>query len=148
MNQQQMYNGEMQYAPIEIPKTPENPPLQLDGEAQSLNRGRIKPHVTNLYTAVLNKAKRETSLSNSPSVGKIQNQYFSNVSTPKSSTDPRPVSTMSPLSKFGRNESNADLYPEENSATIPFTDDMVENFKLEDHKGNVVNFAKTYHGSR
>lgn len=28
------------------------------------------------------------------------------------------------------------------------TDDMVENFKLEDHVGSIVEFAKTYSGSR
>ena len=157
MNQPHIYNKQMQhenyeegnYSIPDRPQTPETMPPQMEGEIQSLNRGRLKGHVTSLYTAVLNKGKRENSLSNSPSINRIQNQYFSNVSTPKSANDPNPVSSMSPLSKFVRAESHNDVYGgDDNNANVPFTEDMVDNFKLEDHKGNVVGFAKTYHGSR
>lgn len=39
-------------------------------------------------------------------------------------------------------------FPSDENQGGPITDDMIENFKLEEHIGNLVEFAKTYNGSR
>ena len=127
------------------PQTPETL-AQSDNDTPS-NRGRIKGPVASLRTGgLMNNVRRDSSMSNSPSLNKIQRDFFSGVSTPRSDTDPNPIGGPAPLSRFPNFDSHNDQ--EENSATLPLTEDMIENFKLEDYKGRLVEFAKSYHGSR
>jgi len=134
------------YTLPERSQTPDN--MQQNDNDNNSNRGRIKGPVANLYTEVLiNKARRDSSLSNSPSVSKIQKEYFSGVSTPRSEYDSNPVSSNTFFPRFpgSYNEIGGE---ENNSASLPLTDDMVESFKIEDYRGKLVEFAKSYHGSR
>lgn len=89
----------------------------------------------NLYTAVLSGRMREDSATNSPSLQNLQNKYFS-ASTPRSAFE----QIETPLSQV-------DVMPEDPS-NPPLSEDMIENFKLEDHLGELAEFAKTYNGSR
>jgi len=105
--------------------------------------GEKEPTITrkrpsNLYTAVLSGKKREDSTPNSPSLSILQKNYFSAASTPRSAYDQGGLDT--PLSQSG-NE-----FAEESNP--PLSEDMIENFRLEDHLGELVEFAKTYNGSR
>jgi len=130
------------YSFPERPQTPEN----IQPSDENSNRGRIKGHMANLYTEVLiNKARRDSSVSNSPSISKIQKEYFSGVSTPRSEYDSNAISnTFFPRFPGSYNE----IGGEETSATLPLTEEMVESFKIEDYRGKLVEFAKSYHGSR
>jgi len=115
----------------------EEPTYQTEGTAPSiLKRGR-ENRPANLYTAVLSGRMREDSASNSPSLQNLQNKYFS-ASTPRSAYE---QSVDTPLS-----QSNEFL--QEDPSNPPLSEDMIENFKLEDHLGGLVEFAKTYNGSR
>ena len=145
--QHKMSNDNMGYGGF--PDRPQTPDTLPDSENNTPNnRGRIKGPVASLRTEVLmNNVRRDSSASNSPSLNKIQRDYFSGVSTPRSDTDPHPIGGNAPMSRFPNFDTNNDG-PEENSATLPLTEDMIENFKLEDYKGRLVEFAKSYHGSR
>ena len=124
------FNPEEKSFPEELKFQPET------GAPSILKRGR-ENRPANLYTAVLSGRMREDSASNSPSLQNLQNKYFS-ASTPRSAYE-QTVDT--PLSQ------NNDFMPDD-SSNPPLSDDMIENFKLEDHLGELVDFAKTYNGSR
>ena len=123
-------------------------PDRLNEEIRSANegeRGRIKN--ANLYAAVLSGQKRESSNSKSPSLTKIQNKYFSGFSTPRSDNTFTPPQSNTPLRRLTPTGSHAEL-PGDDNNDQQWTDDMIENFKLENHVDNLVEFAKTYNGSR
>ncbi len=107
--------------------------LNEKGDAPAVSRKRP----SNLYTAVLSGKKREDSTPNSPSLSILQNKYFSAASTPRSAYEQDRLDT--PLSQ---NNEFAD------EANPPLSEDMIENFRLEEHIGELVEFAKTYNGSR
>jgi len=102
-----------------------------------MDRGRNRP--SSLYTSVLSGRKRENSLSNSPSLHNMQNRYFSGASTPKSDYE----RANTPLS-----QSNNEFFANEEASNPPLSEDMIENFRIEEHVGELVEFAKTYNGSR
>jgi len=108
--------------------------LNEKGDVPAISRKRP----SNLYTAVLSGKKREDSSPNSPSLSILQNKYFSAASTPRSAYDQGGLDT--PLS-----QSNNEFADEANP---PLSEEMIENFRLEDHIGELVEFAKTYNGSR
>ena len=119
-----------------VDNTYENYKQNKDGPSV-MDRGRNRP--SSLYTSVLSGRKRENSLSNSPSLHNMQNRYFSAASTPRS--DYEHVNT--PLS-----QNNNDFFGNDEPANPPLSEDMIENFRLEDHVGELVEFAKSYNGSR
>lgn len=100
-------------------------------------RGNRPP---NLYTAVLSGRKMDDSATNSPSVLTMQNRFFSAAPTPTSEFDQAPI-LNSPNDFLTGSE-------EEGPANPPLSEEMVESFRLEDHLGELVEFAKTYNGSR
>lgn len=122
--------------------------LQADDDNSALERGRVKtlnPH--NLYTAVLSGKQRENSLSKSPSLSKIQKKYFSGFSTPRSDNTFTPPQSNTPRRRHTPTGSSADIGGDDNGDQ-PWTEDMIENFKLDNYIDNLVEFAKTYNGSR
>lgn len=130
----------------ELPMTPDR--LQGDDENPGLERGRIKNMIApNLYTAVLSGKQRENSLSKSPSLSKIQNKYFSGFSTPRSDNTFTPPQANTPRRRLTPTGSSAELGVDADGDQ-PWTEDMIENFKLENYIDNLVEFAKTYNGSR
>ncbi len=124
------------------PNTP-NVVTSNDGEHNYMERQKSKGlNHNNLYAAVLSGRKNDGSMPNSPcpSVTKLKNQYFSGFSTPGSERAQTPTTpNLNPLSEH---------LEAEDSGNVPMTEDMIENFKLEDHLGHLVEFAKTYNGSR
>lgn len=94
----------------------------------------------NLYEKTL----RKDSGNNSPSILKsIQGKYFSGVSTPQSNMSDSETIPFTP-----KNDTSEVTFPGDDSQGGQLTDDMIENFKLEEHVGKLVEFAKTYNGSR
>jgi len=112
-----------------------------EGEVPALDRQKSKG-LNNLYAAVLSGRKNDGSIPNSPcpSVTKLKNQYFSGFSTPGSERAQTPTTP--------KVNALSDQIEMEESGNIPMTEDMIENFQLEDHLGHLVEFAKTYNGSR
>lgn len=108
--------------------------------ASLMERGRGN-RPASLYTAVLSGRKREDSASNSPSLHNMQNRYFSAVSTPTSEYD---QASNTPLGQ----PTNELLEGAEEESNVPLSEEMIQNFRLEDHIGSLVEFAKTYNGSR
>ena len=116
----------------------QNTPCVPEGEGSGLDRQKSKG--PSLYAAVLSNRKNDGSIPNSPcpSVTKIKKEYFG-CSTPGSERgDP-----ATPLIGGGN-----EPFEVEETGNVPMTEDMIENFKLEDHLGHLVEFAKTYNGSR
>jgi len=116
----------------------QNTPCMPEGEGSGLDRQKSKG--PSLYAAVLSNRKNDGSIPNSPcpSVTKIKKEYFG-CSTPGSERgDP-----ATPLIGGGN-----EPFEVEDTGNVPMTEDMIENFKLEDHLGHLVEFAKTYNGSR
>ena len=100
-------------------------------------RGNRPP---NLYTAVLSGRKMDDSATNSPSVHNMQSRFFSAAPTPTSEFDQAPI--LNSPNDFLTGGS------EEETTNPPLSEEMVESFRLEDHLGELVEFAKTYNGSR
>lgn len=105
-----------------------------------MERGRGN-RPASLYTAVLSGRKREDSASNSPSLHNMQNRYFSAASTPTSEYD---QAANTPLGQTN----NDFLEGGEEESNAPVSEEMIQNFRLDDHLGGLVEFAKTYNGSR
>lgn len=105
---------------------------------KALERRGTRP--PNLYTAVLSGRKMEDSATNSPSVHNMQSRFFSAAPTPTSEFDQAPI--LNSPNDFLTGGS------EEETANPPLSEEMVESFRLDDHLGEVVEFAKTYNGSR
>jgi len=96
-----------------------------------------------LYVAALK--KDSGSGANSPGViSRIAGKYFSGVSTPQSNLS----QDEGYLGLTPRESEKEPAGFDETPTNIVITDDMIENFKLEDHIGNLCEFAKTYQGSR
>jgi hypothetical protein len=124
--------------------TPEKLPTKSAKDDSSLlrpDRSKSSKAQQNLYTAVLSGKFKENSILNSPALNKIHNHYFSEISNPASGINTPEANT--PL----YSSMKVDLESEE-STNVQWTEDMVENFKLEDYEGELVEFAKTYNGSR
>ncbi|RYE39180.1 MAG: hypothetical protein EOP48_26095, partial [Sphingobacteriales bacterium] len=122
--------------PVETPEVPK----KMSNEFNALIPDRSKSKgQNNLYTAVLSGKFKAESIINSPALNKIRNQYFSEISsgvnTPDANT-PLYSSTMRPS------------FAEPEEPSTPLTEDMIENFSLEDYQGRLVEFAKSYNGSR
>ena len=120
--------------------TPSIIPLN-EGDVPALEKQKSKG-LNNLYAAVLSGRKNDGSMPNSPcpSVTKLKNQYFSGFSTPGSERAQTPTTP--------KVNALSDQFEAEESGSVPMTEDMIENFRLEDHLGRLVEFAKTYNGSR
>jgi len=116
----------------------QNTPCMPEGEGTGLDRQKSKG--SSLYAAVLSNRKNDGSIPNSPcpSVTKLKREYFG-CSTPGSERgDP-----STPLIGGGN-----EPFEVEETGNVLMTEDMIENFKLDDHLGHLVEFAKTYNGSR
>jgi len=104
-----------------------------------------KSKKSSLYAAAL---KRENS-ANSPTVlgNRVAGKVFSGVSTPQSqnSGNGTPSYSFTPRNNVENIPMHGDETPSNGGQ---WSEDMIENFKLEDHIGNLVEFAKTYNGSR
>jgi len=117
----------------EIPRKFSNEPTNMLVPDRSKSKGQ-----NNLYTAVLSGKFKAESIINSPALNKIHNQYFSEISSGVNTPD-----ANTPLYS-GIRPSFAE--PEE--VSTPLTEDMIANFTIEDYQGRIVEFAKTYNGSR
>ena len=117
-----------------------NTPCEIPHENMPFEKTKSKGN-KNLYLTVLTGRKNDNSLTNSPcpSASKIHNRYFSAVSTPVSEHDPNPLTPLI--------DTNNEYYGSEDY-NMPAGDEQAEEFRLEDHLGNLVEFAKTYNGSR
>lgn len=126
--------------PVEAPIKPkivnqdESPALRID---RAKSKGQL-----NLYTAVLSGKFKEGSIINSPALNKIHNHYFSEISNPGSGINTPEANTPMYQSPKTNNFNTDEV------STPQWTEDMMENFKLEDYVGRLVEFAKTYNGSR
>ena len=127
--------------PVEAPIKPkimnpdESPALRID-------RAKSKGQHNTLYTAVLSGKFKEGSIINSPALNKIHNHYFSEISNPGSGINTPEANTPVYQSPKATNFNTDEV------STPQWTEDMMENFKLEDYVGRLVEFAKTYNGSR
>jgi len=119
--------------------TPEIPRKISNNEQNALVPDRSKSKgQNNLYTAVLSGKFKAESTINSPALNKIHNQYFSEISSGMNTPD-----ANTPLYSSIRPS-----FAEPEDVSTPLTEDMIENFALEDYQGRLVEFAKTYNGSR
>ena len=116
----------------EIPRKVSNEPNMLVPD-RSKSKGQ-----NNLYTAVLSGKFKAESTINSPALNKIHNQYFSEISSGFNTPD-----ANTPL-----HSSMTPSFAEPEDVSTPLTEDMIENFTIEDYQGRIVEFAKSYNGSR
>jgi len=96
----------------------------------------------NLYSAVLSGKFKETTIINSPALNKIHNQYFSEISNPGSGINTPDVNT--PLYHNSRSE----FLDSQETGNYEGIEEINDNFRLEEFRGNFVEFAKTFNGSR
>jgi len=107
--------------------------------------GMLRPDRTkskgqhNLYTAVLSGKFKSESIINSPALNKIHNQYFSEISNPGSGINTPEANT--PLYQNMKME-----FPEPHESTN--SEEVGDSFRLEEYRGHLVEFAKTFNGSR
>ena len=129
---------------FEAPMTPER--QEEPKSATMEDRGRVKNLSATLYAAVLSGQRKDSDHSKSPSLSKIQHKYFSGFSTPRSDNTFTPPQANTPLRRLTPTGSHAEIGGDDGDQQ--WTEDMIENFKLENYIDNLVEFAKTYNGSR
>lgn len=130
-----------------FPETPMTPERQEEPKSATMeDRGRVKNLSATLYAAVLSGQRKDSDHSKSPSLSKIQHKYFSGFSTPRSDNTFTPPQANTPLRRLTPTGSHAEIGGDDGDQQ--WTEDMIENFKLENYIDNLVEFAKTYNGSR
>jgi hypothetical protein len=98
---------------------------------------------SSLYAFAL---KKDSDKVNSPRMMKqIAGKYFSGVSTPQSQQSDNEAFGTTPRGSEREFDHGT---PEIDGNAPQLTDDMIDNFKLEDVVGKIVEFAKSYNGSR
>lgn len=123
--------------PADTPEIPRKISNNNEQNALIPDRSKSKGQ-NNLYTAVLSGKFKAESTINSPALNKIHNQYFSEISSGVNTPD-----ANTPLYSSIRPN-----FAEPEDVSTPLTEDMIANFAIEDYEGRIVEFAKTYNGSR